>query len=208
MDSIQEKLAAVKDILGIVVKLEKESPIQAASLKDISITILKQVTESLQTRYVPDNLSEIHIVEPIDLIPELPPSPPLTPITDIKEDAPLTVGTTGTNGVKRNFTIWARQLNLPSGHALYYGDTSFKLSYDKKDRAVLTTTTVNTSKKIIGYSPSGVIKAYLKASGCIRQVDGWRMMSMRTEEENLTRISWDGWLIREWDTSINNFRII
>lgn len=209
MDSIQEKLSAVKEILAIVVKLEKQSPIQAASLKDISITILKQVTESLETPA--ENVSAISVVEPVEVITPLPPLPPSYPLCSTQskeEETSLTVGTTGTNGTKRNFTIWARQLNLQVGHNLYYGDLSFKLSYDKKDRAVLSTSAANTTKKIIGYSPSGVIKAYLKVSGCIRQVDGWRMMTMRTEEGNLIRISWDGWLVREWDNSLHNFRII
>ena len=115
--------------------------------------------------------------------------------------------TLSTNTSRRNFGIWAKTLNLPEGHPMFFGDVKFTFAFDKKGRATLTTKTLN-GKTIIGYSPSGAIKGYLKATDSKRtNVDGWRRISMQNENFNLIHIGWPDWLLREWDPDANNFRV-
>jgi hypothetical protein len=116
-------------------------------------------------------------------------------------DAATASTTTG----KRNFSVWVNNLNLQPGHVFYFENTTFKLSY-KNSNAILTGTT-SFMKTVTGHSPSGIIKEYLKACGLHRQVDGWKRLSMINEEGTLINIGWPGWLDREWDTRISNFRL-
>ena len=114
---------------------------------------------------------------------------------------------------RRNFTCWAKTLNLPSGHPIYFGDVTFKLSYDKKNRATLTTQ-IRTGKTIIGYSPSGVIKTYLNSIGSAQKnVNGWKRLEMDFVQEGESaerkEIGSPEWLLMEWnaDKSVFNREI-
>jgi hypothetical protein len=114
--------------------------------------------------------------------------------------------TVTTATAKRNFSTWAKMLNIQSGHTLYHNTTHYTLSFEK-GRACLTTTT-SAGKKITGHSPSGAIKAYLKANGSTQQVDGWKKLSMYNEEGRLLPICWTGWLLRQWSPSIKTFQVM
>jgi hypothetical protein len=114
--------------------------------------------------------------------------------------------TVTTATAKRNFSTWAKMLNLSSGHTLYHNTTHYRFSFEKGRACLITITAAG--KTITGYSPSGAIKAYLKANGSIQQVDGWKKLSMYNEEGRLLPICWSGWLSRQWNPSIKRFELI
>ena len=107
---------------------------------------------------------------------------------------------------RRNFAQWAKTLNLQTGHLLYFGDVPFRLAYSKT-RATLTTQT-HSGKIIVGYSPSGAIKAYLKAIGSSQaNVDGWKRMTMalaspgprsQALKDDFKPIGWHDWFQLIW----------
>jgi hypothetical protein len=114
--------------------------------------------------------------------------------------------TVTTATAKRNFSTWAKMLNLPSGHTLYHNTTHYRFSFEKGKACLITRTAAG--KAITGYSPSGAIKAYLKANGSIQQVDGWKKLSMYNEEGRLLPICWSGWLSRQWNPSTKTFQVV
>jgi len=104
---------------------------------------------------------------------------------------------------RRNFTQWAKILNLQSGHLIYFGDVTFRLAYTK-NRATLTAQT-RAAKTIIAYSPSGAIKAYLKSIGSSQaNVDGWKRMTMLYKDE-YKPIGWPDWLLYIWSPEQKEF---
>jgi hypothetical protein len=120
-----------------------------------------------------------------------------------KDDSSITSGAS-----RRNFTCWAKSLNLPSGHPIHFGDVTFKLSYDKKNRATLTTQ-IRNGKTIIGYSPSGVIKTYMNSIGSAQKnVNGWKRLEMdfvQEGESERKEIGWPEWLLMEWNAEKSVF---
>jgi hypothetical protein len=164
---------------------------------EISVGELELAFENTSPRY--GSFHDISIIEA-----HTPPyiEEPLT------EPCRIDSATVSTNTSRRNFGIWAKSLNLPDGHPIYFGDTIFTFAFDKKGRATLTTKTAN-GKTIIGYSPSGAIKGFLKATDSKRKnVDGWRRLTMKNETHTVIHIGWPDWLLREWDPQENNFRLI
>ena len=108
------------------------------------------------------------------------------------------------SSVKRDFNLWVADLGILPGHIFYFGTDTFKLGMNKEGKATLTGITSN-QKAVVGFSPSGAIKAFLKASGLIRDVDGWKRLTMYTEEGRIVNIAWEGWLQRRWDSNLNSF---
>ena len=108
------------------------------------------------------------------------------------------------SSIKRDFNLWVADLGILPGHIFYFGTDTFKLGMTKEGKASLTASTSN-QKTVVGFSPSGAIKAFLKASGLIRDVDGWKRLTMYTEEGRIVNIGWEGWLQRRWDSSLNSF---
>jgi len=108
------------------------------------------------------------------------------------------------SSVKRDFNLWVADLGILPGHIFYFGTDTFKLGMNKEGKATLTALTSN-QKAVVGFSPSGAIKAFLKASGLIRDVDGWKRLTMYTEEGRIVNIAWEGWLQRRWDSTLNSF---
>ena len=123
-----------------------------------------------------------------------------------QESHSLDSDTVTTATAKRNFSTWVKMLNLPAGHTLYHNTTHYRFTFEK-GRACLTTTTA-AGKTVTGHSPSGAIKAYLKANGSTQQVDGWKKLSMYNEEGRLLPICWSGWLNRQWSPSTKTFQLI
>ena len=108
------------------------------------------------------------------------------------------------SSVKRDFNLWVADLGILPGQIFYFGTDTFKLGMNKEGKATLTALTSN-QKAVVGFSPSGAIKAFLKASGLIRDVDGWKRLTMYTEEGRIVNIAWEGWLQRRWDSTLNSF---
>ena len=123
-----------------------------------------------------------------------------------QENHSLDSDTVTTATAKRNFSTWAKMLNIPVGHTLYHNTTHYRFSLEKGRACLITLTAAG--KTITGYSPSGAIKAYLKANGSIQQVDGWKKLSMYNEEGRLLPICWSGWLLRQWNPSTKRFQVM
>jgi hypothetical protein len=202
MDSLLKRMEYAKDILAIADSLQSSDCDQAQILATSAETILKRVNEGLQ-QFLTTRSRTISITQYEELIAGTEP-----PVHDTHElnDTQDTL-TISTANARRNFTAWATSLNLQSSHLLYFGDVSFRLAYDK-GRATLSTQT-RAGKTIVGYSPSGAIKAYLKAIGSLQaNVDGWKRMMMITEKGETHPIGWSEWVLRVWDIEAEKFKMI
>jgi hypothetical protein len=182
MELALKRIQSVKSLLTIVAEIITYDNEEAYKIMDITEIILKRAKDGLKG----GRGETISVEELENMFADT--APP-------KDDTSVITGTTSMS--RRNFTCWAKTLNLPAGHSLYFGDVVFKLSYDKKNRATLTTQ-IRNGKTIVGYSPSGVIKAYLNSIGSVQKnVDGWKRLTMELEGEK-KEIGWIEWLQREW----------
>ena len=193
MDSLLERMEYAKNILAIAESLHSSDCDQSHILATSAETILKRVNEGL-AQFLKKR--PISITEYEELIAGTAPE-----LNDTQDT--LTISTAN---ARRNFTAWATSLNLQS-HTLYFGDVLFRLAYSK-GRASLTTQT-RAGKTIVGYSPSGAIKAYLKSIGSLQaNVDGWKRMTMINEKGESQAIGWSDWILRVWDIEANRFKLI
>ena len=201
---LQSRVKNVQTILALSKDLYETDLQESIELNKVASSILAKIVSSLVLKEPEDDVpAAIEGIQGLDLQSE-----PLDQTGELQDqlveeanDAATVSTTTG----KRNFSVWVNNLNLQPGHVFYFENTTFKLSY-KNSNAILTGTT-SFMKTVVGHSPSGVIKEYLKASGLHRHVDGWKRLSMINEEGTLVNIGWPGWLDREWDTRISNFRL-
>jgi len=195
MDFLLKRMEYAKDILAIADSLQSSDCDQAQILATSAETILKRVNEGLQ-QFLNTRARTISITQYEELIAGT------AELNDPEET--LTISTAN---ARRNFTSWATSLNLQQSQLLYFGDVSFRLAYDK-GRATLSTQT-RAGKTIVGYSPSGAIKAYLKSIGSLQaNVDGWKRMTMLTEKGEAHPIGWAEWILRVWDNETGKFKLI
>jgi hypothetical protein len=198
MELALKRIQSVKSLLTIVEQIITYDSEEAYKIIDITEIILKRAKDGLKDGEVQGEVQgegQGHTISVEELENMFAGTEPP------KDDTSVITGTTSMS--RRNFTCWAKTLNLPAGHSLYFGDVVFKLSYDKKNRATLTTQ-IRNGKTIVGYSPSGVIKAYLNSIGSVQKnVDGWKRLTMELEGEK-KEIGWIEWLQREW--SVDQFR--
>ena len=200
MESLLKRMTYAKDLMAIADSLQSSDCDQAQILATSAETILKRVNEGLQA-FLTSRSRSISITEYEQLIAG---TEPAEQLNDPQET--LTVTTASANA-RRNFTAWATSLNLQQSQLLYFGDVLFRLAYDK-GRATLSTQT-RAGKTIVGYSPSGVIKAYLKSIGSLQaNVDGWKRMTMITEKGESHPIGWSEWVLRIWDIESAKFKMI
>ena len=192
MELALKRIQTVKSLLSIAEEILASDNEEAYKIMDISEIILKRAKDRLKED-MKEDMNENHItVEQLEN---------MFAGTEPRDDTSVITGTTSMS--RRNFTCWAKTLNLPAGHSLFFGEVVFKLSYDKKNRATLTTQ-IRNGKTIVGYSPSGVIKAYLNSIGSVQKnVDGWKRLTMELEGEK-KEIGWPEWLQREW--AVDQFR--
>jgi hypothetical protein len=197
MESLLKRMTYAKDLMAIADSLQSSDCDQAQILATSAETILKRVNEGLE-QFLNSRSRTISITEYEELIAGT------AELNDPQET--LTVTTASANA-RHNFTAWATSLNLQSSHLLYFGDVLFRLAYDK-GRATLSTQT-RAGKTIVGYSPSGAIKAYLKSIGSLQaNVDGWKRMTMITEKGESHPIGWSEWVLRVWDIESAKFKMI
>ncbi len=186
MELALKRIQSVKSLLTIAEDIIAYDNEEAYKIIDITEIILKRAKDGLKESQGEVQGETISVEELENMFADT--APP-------KDDTSVITGTTSMS--RRNFTCWAKTLNLPAGHSMYFGDVVFKLSYDKKNRATLTTQ-IRNGKTIVGYSPSGVIKAYLNSIGSVQKnVDGWKRLTMELEGEK-KEIGWIEWLQREW----------
>ena len=195
MESLLKRMTYAKDLMAIADSLQSSDCDQAQILATSAETILKRVNEGLQA-FLTSRSRTISITQYEELI-----------AGTAELNDPQDTLTISTVNARRNFTAWATSLNLQSSHLLYFGDVLFRLAYDK-GRATLSTQT-RAGKTIVGYSPSGVIKAYLKSIGSLQaNVDGWKRMSMINEKGESQTIGWSEWVLRVWDIESGRFKLI
>ena len=196
MELALKRIQSVKSLLSIAEDIIAYDNEEAYKIIDITEIILKRAKDGLkegQGEGQAESASKVISVEELENM--------FAGTEPPKDDTSVITGTTSMS--RRNFTCWAKTLNLPAGHSIYFGDVVFKLSYDKKSRATLTTQ-IRNGKTIVGYSPSGVIKAYLNSIGSVQKnVDGWKRLTMDLEGEK-KEIGWPEWLQREW--AVDQFR--
>ena len=202
MDFLLKRMEYAKDLLVIADSLHSSDCDQAQILATSAEIILKRVNEGLQ-QFLTTRSRAISITQYEELIAGTePPAHDTHELNDTQDT--LTISTAN---ARRNFTAWATSLNLQSSHLLYFGDVLFRLAYDK-GRATLSTQT-RAGKTIVGYSPSGAIKAYLKSIGSLQaNVDGWKRMTMITEKGETHPIGWSEWVLRVWDIEADKFKMI
>ena len=192
MDSLIRRLDAAKNLMEIAENLYYTDCEQSTIIATSAELILKKVNEGFAN--ILNTRKTISIDDYEGLLAGT--EPPRADDTETSASA----------NARRNFTIWAKTLNLQSGHLIYFGDVPFRLSYDKA-RATLTTQT-RAGKTIVGYSPSGAIKAYLKSIGSVQaNVDGWRRLTLAFEND-YKPIGWSDWILRVWDIEAGNFKLI
>jgi len=211
---LQARVKNVQAILALSKELYETDPEESIELNKVASSILSKIVSDLVLK---DAACSIECVERVE--------EPIQEVEESQEEAQEEAegeaeaeaeaeaeeaeandaATVSTTTGKRNFSVWVNNLNLQPGHVFYFENTTFKLSY-KNSNAILTGTT-SFMKTVVGHSPSGIIKEYLKACGLHRQVDGWKRLSMINEEGTLINIGWAGWLDRTWDTRISNFRL-
>ena len=190
MDSLISRLDAAKNLMEIAEKLYQTDCEESTIIATAAEVILKKVNEGL--KHILDTRKTITVYDYEALLAGT------EPVDD--------TDTISSTNARRNFTLWAKTLNLQSGHLIYFGDVPFRLSYDKA-RATLTAQT-RTGKTIVGYSPSGAIKAYLKSIGSVQtNVDGWRRLTLPFEND-YKPIGWSEWMFRIWDIETGKFKLI
>lgn len=193
MDSLISRLDSAKSLMVIAEKLYETDCEQSIIIATAAEVILKKVnygfTNILNTR------TAISVCDYEALLAGT--EPPLV------EDTETVTTNSASANARRNFTTWAKTLNLQSGHLIYFGDVVFRLAYDKS-RATLTTQT-RSGKTIVGYSPSGAIKTYLKSIGSVQaNVDGWRRLTLPFGDD-YKPIGSSEWLLKRWDIEANSF---
>ena len=186
MDSLIARLDAAKQLMAASEKLFDTDCEESTIVAKAAEAILKKVNQAFSDI---NNKRSISVIDYEQLLAG----------TEIPEDDE----TSTVAASRRNFAQWAKTLNLQTGHLLYFGDVPFRLAYSKA-RATLTTQT-RSGKIIIGYSPSGAIKAYLKAIGSLQtNVDGGKRMTM-VYKEDYKPIGWHDWLLLIWDANTKAF---
>jgi hypothetical protein len=195
MDSLIARLDAAKQLMAAAEKLFDTDCEESTIVAKAAEAILKKVNQAFSDI---NNKRSISVIDYEQLLAG----------TEPADDETSTVAAS-----RRNFAQWAKTLNLQTGHLLYFGDVPFRLAYSKA-RATLTTQT-HSGKIIVGYSPSGAIKAYLKAIGSLQtNVDGWKRMTMvlaspgpraQAYKEDYKPIGWHDWLLLIWDANTKAF---
>ena len=217
---LQARVKNVQAILAISKELYETDPEESIELNKVASSILSKIVSDLVLKGADCSSEGIEgVEEPIQEVEESQEEAQEEAEGEAEAEAEAEgeaeaeaeeaeandAATVSTTTGKRNFSVWVNNLNLQPGHVFYFENTTFKLSY-KNSNAILTGTT-SFMKTVVGHSPSGIIKEYLKACGLHRQVDGWKRLSMINEEGTLINIGWAGWLDRTWDTRISNFRL-
>ena len=198
MDSLIARLDAAKHLMATAEKLFDTDTEEATIVAKAAEAILKKVNKAFSDII---HTRSISVDDYEQLLAGTEPSA-------LQDDETSTVAAS-----RRNFAQWAKTLNLQTGHLLYFGDVPFRLAYSKT-RATLTTQT-HAGKIIVGYSPSGAIKAYLKAIGSSQtNVDGWKRMSMalaspgprsQALKDDFKPIGWHEWFQLIWDVEKKAF---
>jgi hypothetical protein len=188
MDSLIVRLDAAKQLMATAEKLFDTDCEESTIVAKAAEAILKKVNKAFSDII---NKRAISVIDYEQLLAGT--EPPAE-----QDDETSTVAAS-----RRNFAQWAKTLNLQTGHLLYFGDVPFRLAYSKA-RATLTTQT-HSGKIIVGYSPSGAIKAYLKAIGSLQtNVDGWKRMSMLYKND-FKPIGWHEWFQLIWNVETKQF---
>jgi len=188
MDSLIARLDAAEQLMAAAEKLFDTDCEESTIVAKAAEAILKKVNQAFSDI---NNKRSISVIDYEQLLADTEPHAE-------QDDETSTVAAS-----RRNFAQWAKTLNLQTGHLLYFGDVPFRLAYSKA-RATLTTQT-RSGKIIVGYSPSGAIKAYLKAIGSLQtNVDGWKRMTMAYKAD-FKPIGWHDWLLLIWDANTKSF---
>jgi len=192
MDSLIVRLDLAKELMATAEKLFNTDYEESTIVAKAAEAILKRVNQGFS------DIIEKRTISLTDYESLLAGTSPNDADAEDAEDALTTTGFIG----RRNFTQWAKTLNLQTGHLIYFGDVPFRLAISK--RATLTAQT-RSGKIIVGYSPSGAIKAYLKSIGSLQtNVDGWKRMTMAYKGD-YKPIGWPDWLLYVWSPEQKEF---